>query len=184
MDIRKIGRRLARKRAFQFVYAMNFREFADKEDVRRAFFELPEDGPDVAPASCRSISRLEAGSTDETDPGGRADQKGDRRAEDREFAARLAMGVYLWLDELDGLIRRFSKHWRIERIAKIELSILRLAVYEMLHEPDIPLRVSINEAVELSKEFGDEQSFPFVNGILDAVAKAVDHDQLGIHKEF
>jgi N utilization substance protein B len=161
MDIRKIGRRSARKRAFQFVYAMNFREFADKEDVRRAFFELPEDGPDAE-----------------------VDQKDDRQAEDREFAARLATGVYLWLDELDGLIRRFSKHWRIERIAKTELSILRLAVYEMLHEPDIPLRVSINEAVELSKEFGDEQSFPFVNGILDAVAKAVDHGQLGIHKEF
>lgn len=162
MDIRKVGRRSARKRAFQFVYAMNFRAFKDKEDVRRAFFELPEDA----------------------DPEPGTGQESDRQTEDREFAARLATGVYLWLDELDGLIQRFSKHWRIGRIAKTELSILRLAVYEMLHEPDIPLRVSINEAVELSKEFGDEQSFPFVNGILDAVAKAVDHGQLGIHKEF
>lgn len=167
MDTRRIGRRSARKRAFQFVYAMNFREFAGKEDVRRAFFELPEDGTDNG-----------------SGPDGGAGQKDDRQAEDREFAARLAIGVYLWLDELDGLIRRFSRHWRIERIAKTELSVLRLAVYEMLHEPDIPLRVSINEAVELSKEFGDEQSFPFVNGILDAVAKAVGDGQLGIHKEF
>lgn len=107
-----------------------------------------------------------------------------RTAENREFAAQLAGGVYLWQEQIDGIIQKYSKHWRIERIAKTELSILRLGVYEMLYEPDIPLRVSINEAVELSKEFGDEQSFPFVNGILDAVARAVDHGEFGIHKEF
>lgn len=163
METRRIGRRSARKRAFQFVYAMNFRAFPDKEEMQRAFFELPEL---------------------ESEQDAKAEEKPRRKIQDREFAARLATGVYLWREEIDAVIQRFSKHWRLARIAKTELSVLRLAVYEMLHEPDIPLRVSINEGVELSKEFGDEQSFPFVNGILDAVAKAVDNGQFGIHKEF
>lgn len=166
METGKVGRRSARKRAFQFVYAMNYLALADQDAVERAFFNLPEDDeceakPCVADAS-----------------------KARRAEEDRLFGLRLAKGVHLWREELDGVIQRFSKHWRIARIAKAELSVLRLAVYEMLHESDIPLRVSINEAVELSKAFGDEQSFPFVNGILDAVARAVRDGQLGIHKEF
>lgn len=166
MDSRKIGRRSARKRAFQFVYAMNFQVFADQAAVEKAFYDLPEEEEFEA----------EAMAVDQS--------KARRTEEDRAFGLRLAKGVRLWREEIDGLIQRFSKHWRVARIAKAELSVLRLAIYEMLHEPDIPLRVSINEAVELSKAFGDEQSFPFVNGILDAVAKAVRDGQLGIHKEF
>lgn len=164
MDSRKVGRRSARKRAFQFVYAMNFHTFADKDEVQRAFYALPEE-------------EALAGR-------GKKGNAAARAMEDLQFAAELAAGVFLRQEEIDRVIRRFSRHWKIERIAKTELSILRLAVYEMLHEPDIPLRVSINEAVELSKEFGDEQSFPFVNGILDAVARAVDDGQFGVRKEF
>jgi transcription antitermination protein NusB len=166
MDTQKIGRRSARRRAFQCVFAMHFRKFADRQEVQRAFAELPEEDFDSDAA------------------GENPARTSKKTAEDREFALHLAGGVHLWQEELDGIIRKFSRHWRIERIAKTELSILRLGVYEMLHEPDIPLRVSINEAVELSKEFGDEQSFPFVNGILDAVARAVGHGEFGIHKEF
>ncbi|MDD4648423.1 MAG: transcription antitermination factor NusB, partial [Desulfoplanes sp.] len=75
--------------------------------------------------------------------------------------------------ELDTTIARFSKHCKLNRIAKIELTILRLAVFEMLHVPDVPVRVTINEAIELAKKFGDDNSRTFVNGILDAVAKDV-----------
>ncbi len=67
--------------------------------------------------------------------------------------------------------RKNSQHWKIERIANVELSILRLSLYEMLYT-DIPVRAAINEAIELSKTFGDEKSRGFVNGILDGVAKS------------
>jgi transcription antitermination protein NusB len=170
MDFQKVGRRSARKRAFQFVFAMNFRTFADKAQMQKAFYELPDEQGyfDSLPAKVKLAPA----------------NASQREVEDLAFAAQLATGVYLWREEIDQVVQRFSKHWRVERIAKAELSILRLGVYEMLHEPDIPLRVSINEAVELSKEYADENSFPFVNGILDAVARAVSQGEFGMQKQF
>lgn len=103
-------------------------------------------------------------------------------AKERGFALDVLNGVADHCTEVDSIIAAHSQHWRFERIAKVELGILRVAVFEMLHRPDIPLRVSINEAVELSKAFGDENSRSFINGILDAVAKGVKDGQFGIHK--
>ncbi|MEW5773720.1 MAG: transcription antitermination factor NusB [Thermodesulfobacteriota bacterium] len=101
---------------------------------------------------------------------------GDRQ----DFAWELVRGVWDQRGRLDEIIARFSRHWKIARIARIELTILRLALYEILHLPDVPPRVAINEAVELAKRFGDENSKNFVNGILDAVARAVDDGTLGV----
>jgi N utilization substance protein B len=103
-------------------------------------------------------------------------------AETEGYAWKLLQNVWRRREELDEVITRFSQHWRIQRIARVELTILRLAIYEMLHEPDVPLRVAINEAIELSKRFGDDNSRNFVNGILDAAARAVDKGEFGIHK--
>ncbi|MFW5836996.1 MAG: transcription antitermination factor NusB [Desulfovibrionaceae bacterium] len=97
-----------------------------------------------------------------------------------DFARDLACGAWGRRDELDEVIARFSRHWKVERIAKVELAILRLGLYEILHCGDTPLKVAINEAVELAKRFGDENSRTFINGILDAAAKAVDHGELGV----
>ena len=85
--------------------------------------------------------------------------------------------------EIDALIVRFSKNWKLSRIAKVELTILRLAVFEILNRSDIPLRVTLNEAIELAKRYGDENSRNFINGILDAIAKAVDSGEFEIHKD-
>jgi N utilization substance protein B len=105
----------------------------------------------------------------------------DDGAGDREdFAWDLVCGVWDRRAALDEIITRFSRHWKIARIARIELTILRLALYEILHLPDVPPKVAINEAVELAKRFGDENSKNFVNGILDAVARAVDDGTLGV----
>ncbi len=101
---------------------------------------------------------------------------------DLDFVRDLVMGVWERSAELDEIIVSFSKNWRLSRIAKIDLTILRLALFEILHRPDIPLRVAINEAVELSRDFGDDNSGAFVNGILDAVAKAVDQGRFSIQK--
>ena len=75
------------------------------------------------------------------------------------------------LPEIDAKIDNAAKGWSISRIGKVELSVLRLAVYEMLYDEDIPVGVAIDEAVELSKRFGQESSGPFVNGILATLAK-------------
>ncbi|HMM39595.1 MAG TPA: transcription antitermination factor NusB [Desulfovibrio sp.] len=100
------------------------------------------------------------------------------------FARELVRGVWAKRDELDQIIHKHSKHWKLHRIAKVELAILRLALYEMLHCADIPLKVAINEGIELSKQFGDENSRNFINGILDAAAKTVDNGDLGVDKKF
>ncbi|WP_031386598.1 transcription antitermination factor NusB [Desulfonatronum thiodismutans] len=178
METPKVHRRAARRRALQCVFALSFQKSENTEQVRRTFSTLPvdDDAPDEGNESGKA-GKCEVGSPKETTPQ-------TPLPEDQEFGLGLVTGVFGRLDEIDAVIRRFSKHWKIERIAKAELSILRLGVYELLYEPDIPLRVSINEAVELSKEFADDNSFPFVNGILDAVARAVSHGEFGIRKQF
>jgi transcription antitermination protein NusB len=90
------------------------------------------------------------------------------------FASELVMGAWEHRAAIDAVIGKNSDHWKLSRIGKVELAILRLSLYEILHRQDIPLKVAINEAIELAKGFGDENSRAFVNGILDAVARAVD----------
>jgi transcription antitermination factor NusB len=87
----------------------------------------------------------------------------------KPFSKELVLGVCVHLKELDSLIGKASKNWRLERIARVDRSILRLAVYELLYRDDIPPRVSINEAVDLGKKFGTEESGAFINGILDKI---------------
>ena len=101
----------------------------------------------------------------------------------RGFAAQLVQGVSENLAQIDKVIGKHSDHWKINRIGKVELAILRLSLFEILHRSDIPLKVAINEAIELAKGFGDESSRSFVNGILDSVAKAVDEGRFGIEKK-
>ena len=87
------------------------------------------------------------------------------------FAWSLVVGVFDHYQNLDTVIGEHSKHWKLSRIAKVELTILRLSLYELLFCPDTPLKVVINEAIELAKDFGDDNSKVFINGILDAAAK-------------
>ncbi len=93
------------------------------------------------------------------------------KAVDR-FALELIEGVFLHKDKLDQIISSAAKNWKLHRIAKVEITILRLAVYEMLYRTDVPVKVAINEGIELSKKYGDIKSHKFVNGVLDAVAKS------------
>jgi N utilization substance protein B len=87
----------------------------------------------------------------------------------RPFAETLVRGVSLHRAELDRLIVAASEHWRLERMSVVDRNVLRIALYEMLHCPDIPPKVSINEAIELGKTFGSEDSGGFINGILDHI---------------
>jgi N utilization substance protein B len=89
--------------------------------------------------------------------------------ESRGFAKELLDGILAHLDEIDSLISQFSEHWRLDRMSRVDRNILRLAIYELLRRPEIPAKVSINEAVELGKKFGTEDSGAFINGILDRI---------------
>jgi len=87
----------------------------------------------------------------------------------RPFAEELVRGSYRQRAEIDVMISQAATNWRIERMGRVDRNILRAAVYEMLSYPDIPPRVTINEAVELAKRFGSEDTPRFVNGVLDAI---------------
>jgi N utilization substance protein B len=86
---------------------------------------------------------------------------------------RLVNGVRAHREELDAYISRFSEHWRLERMASLDRAILRLAIFELLHCPEVPPKVALNEAVELGKRFGADNSGAFINGILDSFLKTM-----------
>ncbi len=138
------SRRSLRALAFQVLYGLTFSPATTVEHLRQAYCASPD-------VRDRDIS-----------------------AEPDGFAWELIQGTWSNQAVLDDVITRFAQNWRVERIGKIELTILRLAVYEMLYRADVPLKVAINEGIELSKQFGDEKSRSFVNGILDATAKALE----------
>ena len=92
-------------------------------------------------------------------------------ADVRDFATQLADGVAERTGELDPLIAEAAEHWRIERMNVLDRLILRMAIYELLHEPDIPAKVIINEALELARTFSGDDAVRFVNGVLDAVRR-------------
>jgi len=90
--------------------------------------------------------------------------------EERDIREKFAKILPL-VPEIDTTINTMAKGWKTARMNKVDLSILRLAVYEILHDSSVPGSVAVNEAVELSKKFGGEESFSFVNGILASVMK-------------
>ncbi|MCP4902844.1 MAG: transcription antitermination factor NusB [bacterium] len=89
----------------------------------------------------------------------------------REFAEGLVSGVLENLEEVDSELERQTSHWRIDRLAAVDRNILRLALYELLFQSDTPHAVVIDEAIEIAKRFGAEESARFVNGVLDGFVK-------------
>ena len=94
---------------------------------------------------------------------------GDIRKKDADYMTGKERSIVEHMDEIDGMINQASKNWKTTRMAKAELSILRLAAYEIKYEDDIPVSVSINEAVELAKLYGSDHGPAFVNGILSGM---------------
>ena len=145
MAAKKTPRSTQRAQAFQVLYSLAFTPVRNTQELAQAFCKAPE----------------QAEPTEKTGaPEG--------------FAWELVEGVWTNQAELDEHLAAFSQNWRITRMGKVEITLLRLALYEILYRDDIPPKVAINEAIELSKQFGDDGSRGFVNGILDAAAKALD----------
>ncbi len=89
----------------------------------------------------------------------------------REFAEALVAGVETHRVELDGLIATYAKNWTIDRMPIVDRNILRQAMYELLWVPDVPAKVTVDEAIQLTKCFADDETRRFVNGILDQLIK-------------
>jgi len=92
----------------------------------------------------------------------------------REYAERLFEGTVEHLDSIDPMIKTHAENWRLERMARVDRSVLRLAVYELLYQAETPAKVVINEACEIARKFAGDDSVPFVNGVLDGVRRAIE----------
>ena len=93
-----------------------------------------------------------------------------------EFARYLTAGSIEHIEEIDEAIRMHLDNWDITRISRVDLAVLRLSVYSLLYQRDIPASVTIDEAVEIAKEYSGDESFRFVNGVLDGLRKDPAHD--------
>jgi N utilization substance protein B len=94
----------------------------------------------------------------------------------RDFAQRLVLGTVAEVPALDALIAKSSEHWRVERLAVIDRLILRLAAWELQHEPGTPAAVVMNEALELARQYSTTDAVRFVNGVLDSIRKGLTGD--------
>lgn len=97
------------------------------------------------------------------------EERGEVTEKVREFAETLVQGVLSQRGIIDEAIRSRSKNWSLSRMPRVDLNVMRLAAYELMYRADIPKKVSINEAIEIVRRYGDKESPAFVNGILDEI---------------
>jgi N utilization substance protein B len=138
------NRHLGRIIALQTLYEQDFRQAANDKDL------------DLEAVLARNIARYEG------------------TVEDKTFIERLVRGVQKLAGELDAALQPIAPEWPIAQIARMDRVILRMGLYELMHEPDVPPKVVINEAVELAKAFGSENSSKFVNGVLGTALRQRD----------
>lgn len=137
-------RRNSRRHAFALIYQIPFHENYDAETLAEAYTDY--------------LAALED------------DDEGVSKELDSAYMIRILSGVLDKLEDIDGVIGKHLKDWRIERISRMDLAVLRLGVYELLYMEDIPAGATINEAVELAKQYGTDESYAFVNGVLGRVS--------------
>ncbi|MBI1846179.1 MAG: transcription antitermination factor NusB [Candidatus Rokubacteria bacterium] len=110
----------------------------------------------------------------EADPEPHAEEFWSRHPVDpetRAFADALVRGTKHSEAKVDALLTQYAEHWDLDRMAAVDRNVLRLAVYELLFRPDVPTKVAINEAIEIAKKFGTQESSRFINGLLDRISR-------------
>jgi len=142
----RMRRRLARELALQSLYHIEMNEVSPLEAVQVAVNEAENDNEAEL-----QVDRIEV-----------------------EPVLELVQGTRSRVADIDKLLQSYLTGWRIERLSKVDQQILRLAVYEMVYRDDVPARVAINEAIELAKRFGGEESGKFVNGVLGKMIRELD----------
>ena len=93
-------------------------------------------------------------------------------------ARRMIDGIHGNLEEIDALLTKYAKHWKIPRMAVVDRNLLRLSIYELKYLQDVPFQIVLNEALEICKEFSEEESSQFINGILDAASRDLRPDEI------
>jgi N utilization substance protein B len=154
--MKPMSRRRAREIALQVLYSIDANADVDPVSALGFYF-------DRFAAEEREDAGIEEGA--------------DVAPADQSYVETLVREVSARRDELDELLGQLSRNWRIERIARVERTILRMALYELKFRTDIPARVALNEAIELAKRFGSADASAFVNGLLDSAM-----NQLGLGK--
>ena len=141
-------RRELREHCFKMLFSANFYDTEEAEQQLDRYFDAPEE--------------------DEMDPDGKTEvvHQVGLREEDKEYLHNRVEHIIESIPELDARLNQVAEGWKTRRMGKVELTILRLALYEMKYDDAIPDKVAINEAVELAKKFGGNDSPAFVNGIL------------------
>ncbi|CAH1217883.1 MULTISPECIES: transcription antitermination factor NusB [Paenibacillus] len=140
-------RRLAREIAVQSLYQMEMNEVGAAEAVNMLINEAAEENEtDVVIRDADAM---------------------------REYVTALVQGTWDRKEAIDGLLGDYLKGWQISRLSRVDRQILRLAAYEMVFQDDVPAKVSVNEAIELSKHFGTDESGKFVNGVLGRMIQEV-----------
>ena len=97
----------------------------------------------------------------------------------RKFAQGLVLGTAENRERIDGEIAAVAEHWRLERMAVVDRNVLRMAIFELIGEPETPPAVVIDEAIEIARKYGSEDSAPFINGILDSIRRRVEKPVAG-----
>ena len=142
-----MSRRDARTHAFYLVFQFPFHNPFTREALAEAYSFHKENLPEDIPVAALSDFQENA------------------------YAERVVNGVFSELETIDGVINKYLKDWALQRINRVDLAILRLSVYELLFEPGIPAGATINEAVELAKLYGADESPAFINGVLGGVSR-------------
>lgn len=145
------GRRAARSYGFQVLYSLGFNRPDNLDELRSVFSNT---------RTIRDASLVDG-----------EEELNQVRAEG--FAWNLVQGVWTQADELDKLISVFSEGWKVERLGRVELTLLRMALYELKYNRDVPEKVVISEALELARQYADQKALAFINGILDSAAKSL-----------
>lgn len=134
-----------------------------RERTVQALYQLDSNGQ-LARAAAAAPLRIFWDSLDPLEP------------EVEELAAPLIDGVLAHVAALDKAVEAVSLHWRMSRMAKVDRNILRLGAFELLHRPEVPPKVAINEAIDIAQRYGSEDSGAFINGILDKLAQRLGGD--------
>jgi N utilization substance protein B len=121
-------------------------------------------------AALQMLFQMETSSHDAEQAIGLFFRSFEAEPEGRSYAEEIVRGVHAHLESIDESLRKASTHWRLERMARVDRNILRLGAWELTHKTDVPTAVVLDEAVELAKSFGSEESSAFVNGVLQRIA--------------
>ena len=141
-----------------------------RHDARRHAFTLIFQLPFYTDATAENLAEAKKWYYDDLE---NAEGASRPKGKNAQYIDRVVWGVFDRIAQLDGVIEKFLRDWDIARICKVDLALMRLSIYEMLCEPDVPIGTAVNEAIELAKEFGTDDSPSFINGVLGNVARHI-----------